>query len=54
MVVVGGRMAFTFLAGLGISVGLTQVEEDWVQVGGRGGQWQRVAAEGPACHSRRP
>ncbi len=34
VVVVGGRMAFTFLAAEGVSVGRTQIEEAWLQVGG--------------------
>lgn len=32
VVVVGGRMAFTFLAAMGVAVGQTQVEKDWLQV----------------------
>ncbi|KAI8468557.1 MAG: phosphoglycerate kinase [Monoraphidium minutum] len=31
VIAVGGRMAFTFLAGQGVSVGATQIEEDWVE-----------------------
>jgi phosphoglycerate kinase len=33
VLVVGGRMAFTFLAAQGVCVGRTQVEEAWLQVG---------------------
>ncbi len=33
---IGGRMAFTFLAAQGVSVGGTQVEEDWLEVGWAG------------------
>lgn len=32
VIIVGGRMAFTFLAAKGISVGKTQIEEPWLQV----------------------
>ena len=34
MLAVGGKMAFTFLAGIGVSVGATQIEPDWVEVRG--------------------
>lgn len=29
IIVIGGRMAFTFLAALGTAIGRTQIEEDW-------------------------
>lgn len=29
---VGGRMAFTFLAAQGVCVGATQIEEAWLEV----------------------
>lgn len=32
VVAVGGRMAFTFLAAMGVAVGQTQVETAWLQV----------------------
>lgn len=32
VVIVGGRMAFTFLAAQGISVGETQIEKSWLEV----------------------
>jgi hypothetical protein len=34
VIAVGGRMAFTFLAARGVNVGATQIEADWVEVGG--------------------
>lgn len=34
VVCIGGRMAFTFLAAEGVAVGRTQIEEDWLEVGG--------------------
>jgi phosphoglycerate kinase len=32
VLLIGGRMAFTFLAAEGVAVGRTQIEEDWLQV----------------------
>lgn len=32
VVVIGGRMAFTFLAAAGVAVGKTQIEENWLEV----------------------
>lgn len=32
VIVVGGRMAFTFLAAQGVCVGATQIEEAWLEV----------------------
>jgi phosphoglycerate kinase len=31
-IVIGGRMAFTFLAAMGVAVGQTQIEKSWLQV----------------------
>lgn len=33
VVLIGGRMAFTFLAAQGVAVGKTQIETDWLEVG---------------------
>ena len=33
MLLIGGRMAFTFLAARGVQVGRTQIEKDWLEVG---------------------
>lgn len=45
VVMVGGRMAFTFLAALGVCVGDTQVETNKMKVGRREGEgvggWRR-------------
>lgn len=40
VVLIGGRMAFTFLAAQGVAVGKTQIETDWLEVG-----WGRPLAE---------
>ncbi len=32
VLLIGGRMAFTFLAAEGVAVGQTQIEEEWLQV----------------------
>eukprot|EP00879_Flechtneria_rotunda_P025051 GHRR01026588.1.p1 GENE.GHRR01026588.1~~GHRR01026588.1.p1 ORF type:complete len:301 (+),score=59.77 GHRR01026588.1:42-905(+) len=32
IILIGGRMAFTFLAAEGVAVGKTQIEEDWLEV----------------------
>lgn len=31
VLLIGGRMAFTFLAAEGVSVGRTQIEEEWLK-----------------------
>ena len=33
VLLIGGRMAFTFLAAEGVACGRTQIEEDWLEVG---------------------
>jgi 3-phosphoglycerate kinase len=33
VLLIGGRMAFTFLAAEGVACGKTQIEEDWLEVG---------------------
>jgi phosphoglycerate kinase len=37
VILIGGRMAFTFLAAGGVSVGKTQIEEEWLEVSEGGG-----------------
>jgi phosphoglycerate kinase len=37
MILIGGRMAFTFLAAEGVAVGRTQIEEQWLEVGATAG-----------------
>jgi hypothetical protein len=39
VVLIGGRMAFTFLAAQGVAVGRTLIEKDWLEVG-----WGRLEA----------
>lgn len=36
VILIGGRMAFTFLAAEGVAVGRTQIEEEWLEVSASG------------------
>lgn len=38
VLLIGGRMAFTFLAAEGVAVGRTQIEEDWLEVS----RWEQL------------
>jgi 3-phosphoglycerate kinase len=54
VVAIGGRMAFTFLAALGVRVGRTQVEDAWVQVGVRDTVMGHAGHDGPHLLVRQP